>query len=44
VARPTKAYATFDAVSDAGVAMIEAEGLGSFCRALYNSSEFLFVF
>ena len=26
------------------VAMIEAEGLGSFCRALYNSSEFLFVF
>jgi hypothetical protein len=25
-------------------AMIQAEGLPSFCRALYNTSEFLFVF
>ncbi len=24
--------------------MIEAEGLQAFCRALYNTSEFLFVF
>ena len=29
---------------EAGLRMIGAEGLGSFCRALYNSSEFLFVF
>jgi hypothetical protein len=26
------------------VAMIAKEGLVSFCRALYNASEFLFVF
>ena len=30
--------------SDASVAMIESEGLGAFCRALFNTSEFLFVF
>ncbi len=29
---------------DQCIAMIKAEGLVSFCRALYNTSEFLFVF
>jgi len=30
--------------SETSVAMIETEGLGAFCRALFNTSEFLFVF